>query len=50
MVHDNNLSSTEELLRDYDATKCIAGSTACIANNMGITLFQTEGSGNVLMD
>jgi hypothetical protein len=47
MVHDNNFPGTEELLRDYDATKRIANTTSCIANDMGITFFETEGSGSV---
>ncbi|OKP11914.1 hypothetical protein PENSUB_2584 [Penicillium subrubescens] len=47
VVHDDNFSGTEKLLRDYDATKRIASTTACIANDMGIALFETEGSGSV---
>lgn len=49
-MHDDNLSSSEKLLRDDDATKRIASSTACVADDMGIALFETEGSSSVWIE
>lgn len=50
VMHDDNLSSSEKLLRDDDATKRIASSTACVADDMGIALFETEGSSSVWIE
>lgn len=47
VVHNDNLSSPEELLRDNNAAECIACPAACIADNMGVALFEAKGTGSV---
>jgi len=47
VVHDDNLSSPEELLRDNNAAECIASPAACIADDVGVALFETKGTGSV---
>lgn len=47
VVHDDDLARSQELLRDDDAAQGIAHAAPGITNDVGIALFQTQGSGGI---
>lgn len=49
MVHDNEFSSPEKLLRDDNAAQRISNPATCIANDMGIAFFEAQGTSGILV-
>ena len=47
VVHDDDLSSSQELLRDDETTQCIADTTSGISNHMGVTFFQAQSTSGI---
>jgi hypothetical protein len=47
MVHNDDFSSTKELLRDDDAAQSIGNPAASVPNNVGIALFESKRSSRI---
>jgi hypothetical protein len=47
VVHDNDLTSAEQLLRNDDTAQSIRGPAAGIADYMGIAFFEAQGASGI---